>query len=66
MPKPISMNEEDISQFINAFEDFMKHAEENIHSHHQWIEAECYTKKFYEKKAADLNVTVDYYLEEFV
>jgi len=60
------MNEEDINQFISAFEDFMKHSEESIHSHHQWKEAEAYANHFYEKKADELGVTVDYYLEEFI
>ncbi len=60
------MNDEDIQQFMNAFEDFMKHSEESIHSHHQWTEARYYSQQFYEQKAAELNVTVDYYLEEFV
>jgi len=53
-------------QFLSAFEDYMKHAEENIHSYEQWKEAEEYTNEFYERKAAELEVTVDYYLAEFV
>ena len=67
MLNPLSeMNDEDIMQFLSAFEDYMKHAEENIHSYEQWKEAEEYTNQFYEKKAAELEVTVDYYLAEFV
>ena len=53
-------------QFLSAFEDFMKHAEENIHSYEQWKEAEEYTNEFYERKAAELEVTVDYYMSEFL
>ena len=60
------MNEEDIQQFMDAFEDFMQHAEENIHSREQWEEARYYSQQFYERKAAELEVTVDYYLAEFV
>jgi len=44
----------------------MNHAEENIHSYEQWKEAEEYTNQFYEKKAAELEVTVDYYMSEFL
>jgi hypothetical protein len=60
------MNDEDINQFISAFSDFMKHSEEQIHSHQQWEEAKNYADNFYEQKAAELEITVDYYLAEFV
>lgn len=60
------MNDEDIRQFITAFEDFMKHAETEINSHQKWMEARFYSQQFYEQKAAELNVPVDYYLSEFV
>lgn len=60
------MNDEDIQQFMNAFEDFMKHAETEIDSHQKWEEARQYTELFYEQKAAELEVTVDYYMAEFL
>jgi len=60
------MNDEDITQFLKAFSDFMDHAEENIHSYEQWKDAEEYTNQFYEHKAAELEVTVDYYMAEFI
>ena len=60
------MNDEDVRQFMNAFEDFMKHAESEIDSHQKWEEARQYTELFYEQKAAELDVTVDYYMAEFV
>jgi len=60
------MNDEDITQFLSAFADYMKHAEENIHSYEQWKEAEEYANQFYERKAAELEVTVDYYMSEFL
>jgi hypothetical protein len=44
------MNDEDITQFLSAFADFMNHAEDNIHSYEQWKEAEEYTNQFYERK----------------
>ena len=60
------MNDQDIEQFIKAFDDFMQHAETEIDAHQKWKEAEEYTNQFFEERAAELEVTVDYYLEEFV
>jgi hypothetical protein len=60
------MNQEEIDQFINAFEDFMEHAQSEIDSYEKWEEARKYTEGFYEQKAAELEVTVDYYMAEFV
>jgi len=60
------MNDQDIEQFIQAFDDFMTHAETEIDAHEKWKEAEEYTNHFYEKKAAELEVTVDYYMAEFL
>jgi hypothetical protein len=60
------MNDQDISQFMNAFEDFMNHAETEINNYFEWQEARSYTNSYYEEKAAELEVTVDYYLAEFV
>jgi hypothetical protein len=60
------MNDEDISQFIKAFSDFMKHSEEQIDSHQKWEEAKNYTKLLYEQKAAELDITIDYYIQEFI
>jgi len=44
----------------------MKHAEEEIDSYLKWQEARSYTTSYYEQKATELEVTVDYYLAEFV
>jgi len=60
------MNDEDITQFLKAFSDFMKHSEEQIDSFQKWEEAKNYTDLFYEQKAAELDVSVDYYIQEFV
>jgi hypothetical protein len=66
------MNDEDINQFIKAFEDFMEHANTEIDSHQKWEESRNYVTdgnhryNFFEKKAAELEVTVDYYMAEFV
>ena len=59
---PSKMNDQDIEQFIKAFDDFMQHAETEIDSYQKWKEAEKYKDEFYERKAAELEVTVDYYL----
>jgi hypothetical protein len=60
------MNDEDISQFIKSFSDFMKHSEVEQVKHDAWIVAKQYTDNFYEQKAAELEITVDYYIQEFV
>ena len=68
------MNEEEISQFLTAFEDFMQHAENEELSHQMREEYQQYSKKIIddqitkmiERKAAELEVTVDYYMDEFL
>jgi len=74
------MNDEDIQQFMSAFEDYMKHAEveEMKHEirtakHHviiDGVEVEIPEEndliKSFEKEAAELEVTVDYYMAEFL
>ena len=44
----------------------MKHSEEQIDSYQKWEEAKNYTDNFYEQKAAELEITVDYYMQEFI
>lgn len=81
------MNEEDIKQFMNAFEDFMKHADMEMTKY--TYESPDGGKTVYrrkhgsdvtelvgsleeknemelEQKAAELEVTVDYYMAEFL
>ena len=60
------MNEEDIQQFMTAFEDFMKHASVEEQNYVRREAARKYTKSYYETKAAEMNVSVDYYIREFV
>jgi len=60
------MNDSEITQFMTAMKDFMTHAETEIQSYFEWQEARSYMNDFYEQKAAELEVTVDYYLAEFV
>lgn len=60
------MKEEEIDQFVKAFKDFMKHSEEQVDSYKKWEEAKHYAELFYQQKAEELNISVDYYLSEFV
>lgn len=60
------MKDQEISQFISAFKDFMNHSETEIDSYLKWQEARSYANSYYEQKASELEVTVDYYLSEFV
>ena len=62
----VPMNDEDVKQFITAFEDFMKHADVEVQNYVRREAARQYTKSYFEKQAQELNVTVDYYLSEFV
>ena len=60
------MNDNDISQFVTAFENFMHHSETEINNYEKWEEARKYTEGFYEQKASEFGVTVDYYMREFL
>ena len=60
------MNDQDIEMFIKAFDDFMQHAETEVDEYKKREEARAYTEQFYEKKAAEMEVTVDYYMQEFM
>jgi len=55
-----------MNQFEKAHSDFIMHCVEDIHSEEQWEEARRYVDNFLECRAAELEVTVDYYLSEFV
>jgi hypothetical protein len=58
------MNDEDIRQFLQSFSDFMKHSDTEIQKHEEYLKAKEYTTSLLEKKAAELEVTVDYYMQE--
>ena len=60
------MNDEDIRQFLQSFSDFMQHSETEIQKHDDYLRAKEYTNNLLEKKAAELEDTVDYYLQEFL
>jgi hypothetical protein len=59
------MNDDEISQFITAFEDFMKHSKVEELYHEGRECAKQYTQIFYEKNANKLGVSVEYYIQEF-
>ena len=64
------MNDQDIKMFMKAFDDFMQHASAEEVSHEMRMEYEQYSKMMHEnqieKKAAELEVTCDYYIQEFM
>jgi len=70
------MNKDDIKQFIKAFMDFNKHAEAqemyyNVKQAYLEYEMRNQQSKMMiedqiEQKAAELEVTVDYYMAEFM
>jgi virulence-associated protein VapD len=69
----MQMNDEEIREFLNAFDDFMKHAEMEEFKFVQRSEYDRYQKESkmaiemeIEQKAAELEVTVDYYIAEFM
>ena len=60
------MNDEDMRQFLIAFDDFMNESTLEQKNQIRWESARQYTKGFYEKQAAEREVTVDYCMQEFV
>jgi hypothetical protein len=65
----MQMTNEEILQFLNAFEDFMKHAEMEEFNFQQRLEYNKHREESemeIEKKAAELEVTVNYYMAEFM
>lgn len=69
----MKMSEEEICEFVNAFSDFMKHAETEDFNFKNRSEYEHYQKMSkmvieseIEKKAEELEITVDYYIAEFM
>ena len=67
------MNNKDLQKYIEAFDDFMKHFEaENLYYEGRKVyenhnaEAKRIQEQEIEKEASRLEITVDYYLAEFV
>ena len=61
---PTEMNEQDTEMFIAAFDDYMRHSKSD--SEENWESAREYTENLLEQKAAELEITVDYYMQEFM
>jgi hypothetical protein len=67
------MNNEDLQSFIEAFDDFMKHFEteelyyegRKVYENHR-AEALRIREEQIEKEASRLEITVDYYMAEFM
>ena len=60
------MNEDDIDMFIKAFDDFMDHADVEMQNYIRREAIRKYNQSSLEHKAAELEVTVDYYMSEFM
>jgi len=63
---PSKLTNQEIEQFLNSFCDFMKYADEEIRSFEQREEARMYIEEWIEKRASELEVTCDYYMQEFM
>ncbi len=60
------MNEDDVNMFIKAFDDFMDHADVEMQNYIRREAIRKYNQSSLEHKAAELEVTVDYYMSEFM
>lgn len=57
------MNQE-VEEFLTAYIDYMYDLKDDTEK--DWESAKIYTESFLEEKAAELEVTVDYYMQEFI
>ena len=60
------MNEQDIEMFMKSFDDFMNHADVEIQNYVRLESVRKFNQTSLEQKAADMEVTVDYYMSEFM
>jgi hypothetical protein len=60
------MNEQDIEMFMKSFDDFMNHADVEIQNYVRREAVRKYNQTSLEQKAAEMEVTVDYYMSEFM
>ena len=60
------MNEQDIEMFMKAFDDFMNHADVEMQNYIRREAVRKYNQSSLEQKAAEMEVTVDYYMQEFM
>jgi hypothetical protein len=57
------MNQE-VKEFLTAYIDYMYDLKDDTEK--EWECARIYTESFLEEKASELEVTVDYYMQEFI
>ena len=60
------MNEQDIEMFMKSFDDFMNHADVEMQNYIRREAVRKYNQTSLEQKAAEMEVTVDYYMSEFM
>jgi|TARA_B100000401_G_C52582710_1_gene613372 hypothetical protein len=60
------MNEQDIEMFMKSFDDFMNHADVEIQNYVRREAVRKFNQTSLEQKAAEMEVTVDYYMSEFM
>ena len=60
------MNEQDIEMFMKSFDDFMNHADVEMQNYIRREAVRKYNQSSMEQKAAEMEVTVDYYMSEFM
>ena len=60
------MNDEEIKQFAQDFETFMERADVEIQNYFAREAHRKYLQGYYEIEAAKHEVTVDYYMQEFI
>ena len=60
------MNEQDVEMFMKAFDDFMEHADVEMQNYIRREAVRKYNQSSMEQKAAEMEVTVDYYMQEFM
>jgi len=65
-PSELELTAQEIAEFMTAFRDFMKHADEEIDAYEKREEARMYIEEWIEKRASELEVTCDYYMQEFM
>ena len=60
------MNEQDVEMFMKAFDDFMNHADVEMQNYVRREAVRKYNQSSMEQKAAEMEVTVGYYMQEFM
>ena len=60
------MNEQEVEMFMKAFDDFMNHADVEMQNYVRREAVRKYNQSSMEQKAAEMEVTVDYYMQEFM